>query len=299
MTGLFSLMPTPTNTRPSWVWTALALQSLVLVLSVSGCVQVLAYWSRYAASGLGGQLIVREFIPAITIAVSLVGLWQTRRWGWIVAVITDSVLCARTLWFLLDYAAFAVRNAHFLGFNLWVFAALAVLLYQPVRGHFMGPGLAPLRGLTPLARTQPLRLLVYFAVAAVATCVAAAFSIGLLMSRRHEGSQAFGLLLYFGFTTGFVASLIFALTLTAAARRFGPSKLWMWLLLGGSLAPILIAAMAFMGGHVGTGLNFVFWGPETLVQAWWLTPPIGIFTAWICYAIYPWGFSPSRGGKRF
>jgi hypothetical protein len=107
------------NSRPSWVWAALALQFVLLSLTAYGCVQVLALWSRYAASGMGAQLAVRVFFPAAMIAVSLIGLWRTRRWGWILALVADGALCAQTLWFLLDYAPRAVRNARWLAFNIW------------------------------------------------------------------------------------------------------------------------------------------------------------------------------------
>jgi len=137
------------NSRPSWVWAALALQFVLLSLTAYGCVQVLALWSRYAASGMGAQLAVRVFFPAAMVAVSLIGLWRTRRWGWILAFVADGALCAQTLWFLLDYAR-AIRNARWLAFNIWEFAALAVLIYRPVRDHFLQRNRVPRKATTPL-----------------------------------------------------------------------------------------------------------------------------------------------------
>ncbi len=141
------------NSRPSWVWAALALQFVLLSLTAYGCVQVLALWSRYAASGMGAQLAVRVFFPAAMVAVSLIGLLRTRGWGWILALVADGALCAQTLWFLLDYAR-AIRNARWLAFNIWEFAALAVLIYRPVRDHFLQRNRVPHKATTPLVRAE-------------------------------------------------------------------------------------------------------------------------------------------------
>jgi hypothetical protein len=46
-------------------------------------------------------------------------------------------------------------------------------------------------------------------------------------------------------------------------------------------------------GQAGTGDQLA-----TRLQVWWLTLPAGVFTAWICYAIYPWGFSQSHQTSR-
>ena len=59
----------------------------------------------------------------------------------------------------------------------------------------------------------------------------------------------------------------------------------------------VLASIGKMYGGAGP-FNFVFWGPETLLQVWWLTLPAGVFTAWIYYAIYPWGFSQSHQTSR-
>jgi hypothetical protein len=292
------------NSRPPWVWAALALQFAILSFTAYGCVQVLALWSRHTALGMGAQLAARVFFPAAMVAVSLIGLWRTRRWGWVLALVADGALCAQTLWFLLDYATLAVRNARFLTFSIWKFVALAVLVYRPVRDHFLQRNRVPRKATTPLVRAESgvdqagklLRILVYFAVAVVAACVATAFSLAFFMGQKNGGSRVFALFLYVGLMTGCVTSFLFILILTLVARKLGPARLWLWLLLGGLLAPGLIFVLASIGKiYEGAGpFNFVFWGPETLLQVWWLTLPAGVFTAWICYAIYPWSFSPSH-----
>jgi hypothetical protein len=290
------------------VWAALALQLVLLALTAYECVQVLSLWSRYAASGMGAQLAVRVLFPAAMLAVSLIGLWRTRRWGWVLALVADGALCAQTLWFLLDYATRAVRNARWLAFNIWEFAALAVLLYSPVRDHFLQRNRVPRMATTPLVRPEStvgqagklLRILVYFTVAVVAACVVTAFSLALFMGQKNGGTRGFALFLYLGLMTGSVTSFLFILILTFVARKLGPARLWLWLLLGGLLAPSLIFVLASIGKMYGAAgpLNLVFWGPETLLQVWWLTLPAGVFTAWICYAIYPWGFSQSHHTSR-
>ena len=242
------------------------------------------------------------------VAVSLIGLWRTRRWGWILALVADGALCAQTLWFLLDYSTRAVRNARWLAFNIWEFAALAVLLYRPVRDHFLQRNRVPRKATTPLVRAESgvdqagklLRILVYFAVAVVAACVVTVFSLAIFMGQKNGGSRGFALFLYVSLMTGGVASFLFILILTLVARKLGPARLWLWLLLGGLLAPGLIFVLASIGKMYGGAgpFNFVFWGPETLLQVWWLTLPAGVFTAWICYAIYPWGFSHSHQTSR-
>jgi hypothetical protein len=208
----------------------------------------------------------------------------------------------------LDYSTRAVRNARWLAFNIWEFAALAVLLYRPVRDHFLQRNRVPRKATTPLVRAESgvdqagklLRILVYFAVAVVAACVVTVFSLAIFMGQKNGGSRGFALFLYVSLMTGGVASFLFILILTLVARKLGPARLWLWLLLGGLLAPGLIFVLASIGKMYGGAgpFNFVFWGPETLLQVWWLTLPAGVFTAWICYAIYPWGFSHSHQTSR-
>jgi hypothetical protein len=202
----------------------------------------------------------------------------------------------------------AVRNARWLAFNIWEFAALGILLYRPVRDHFLQRNRVPRKATTPLVHAESgvhqagklLCILVYFAVAVVAVCVVTAFSLALFMGQKNGGSRGFGLFLHFGLMTGCVASFLFILILTLVARKLGPARLWLWLLLGGLLGPGVIFVLASIGKmYAGAGpFNFVSWEPETLLQVWWLALPAGVFTAWICYAIYPWGFSQSHQTSR-
>lgn len=195
-----------------------------------------------------------------------------------------------------------VRNPRYGLACIWSLrvAALAVLLYRPVRGHFLGQNGGPRKATLPLARVsrasqagKPLRILLYFTVAVVASCVATAFSLAVFVGQKNGGSRGFVLFLYFGLTTGCAASFLFALILTLLVRKFDPSRLWLWVLLGGSLAPCLIFALALIGRwfFVAGPFTLIFWAPETLFQVWWLTPPTGIFTAWVCYTMHPRVFS--------
>ena len=239
--------------RPAWVWGALSLQFLLFSLSAYSCVRVLASWSQYAALGIGLQLAIRVFAPAAMRTVSLIGLWRNRRWGWIVALIANVALCAQVLWFLLDYAAWTIRNPRWLALDVLDFAALVVLLYKPVWDHFLGQNRISPRAIPPVGvqggtyqTVQSLRILVYFAVTVVATCFVAAFSLALFMGQKNGGSRAFVLILYFGFVTGSVASFLFTLVLTLLVRKLGPARRWLWLLLGASLAPALIFVFSFV-----------------------------------------------------
>lgn len=282
--------------RPPWVWTALALQFVLVLLSVYGCIQALLFLSRYATSGMGAQLLFREFIPGGAAAVSLIGLWRNRRWGWGLALIVDGAMCAQFLWFLLNYSTAVTRHPAISAFNIWQFAALAVLLYRPVWEHFLGQHT---RNQTLLARAgKPLRWVVYFSTAVLSTCIVTAFFFTVFMGQKNAGNggiRGFAVFLYFGLMTGCVASFLFALILTFLARKLGPTRLWPWLLLGAALAPALILVLGIIGNRGPGPLNVAFWGAQALVQVWWLTPLAGIFTGWICYVMYPWCVStPGR-----
>lgn len=294
---------TSSSIRPPWVWVALAIHCVLVLLTGYVSVQVLASWPRYAASGKAAELVIRVFVPTVMATVSLVGLWRTKRWGWILALITDVALCLQDLWFLLDYARFAIRHAASLAYNLCEFAALAVLLSRPVQIHFAGRNAGPHNATIPPVPVprgsqsgKPLRVLLYFTVAVVATCLATAFSLAIFMGQKNGGSRGFVVFLCFGLTTGCAASFLFALILTLLVRKFDPSRLWLWVLFGGLLAPCLIFALALVGGLFvrAPAFNLIFWAPQTLFQVWWLTPSTGIFTAWVCYMMHPWAFSESR-----
>jgi hypothetical protein len=289
-------MDMTSRTRPPWVWAALSLQLVLSSLSVYACIQAFLFLSRHTASRMVPPPLFRDFIAATT-TVSLIGLWRTKRWGWGLALIAAGTMCVQFLWFLLDYPTVVIRFPSFLAFNIWQFAALAVLLYRPVREHFVEQRA---RSYTlPLVPTEnlqhqtgkPLHWVVYFCVAVVSTCVLTAFSLALFMGQKHPGnggSRGFALYLVLGLVNGSVASFLFALFLTLLARKLGPTRPWPWLLLGGTLAPVLILIFAFIGNYLGQPFYSVFWGPVVLLQIWWLTPPTGVITGWICYLMYPW-----------
>lgn len=285
------------NTRPPWVWTALSLQFVLASISLFSCTLLLPLLTRHATWETISQSLYRGFIPGATATASLVGLWRTRRWGWRLALLADGIMCVQDLWFLLNYPTVLLRHPRFLAFDIWEFAALAILLYRPVMEYFLAqhpttetvarPPAQPWGG--PAAK--PWGLVIYFAVAVISTCVVTAFALAVFMGHKNPGSGGFKLfvvLLYFAFMTGCGASFLFALILTLLVRKLDPIRLWPWLLLGGPLAPSLIFVLAFIGLHLGPGpWNIVFQGPETLLRGWWLTAPIGIVTGWICYTMYP------------
>jgi len=281
--------------RPPSVWAVLSLQSVFTAIALYSCVQILASWSRYG--GMHTQLLAREFVPASILAVSVVGLWSDKSWGWILALVADCTICADVLWFTLNYPGPA-RNPHFpLAFNIVEFAAVAALTHSPVREHFLKrqprPTITSQVGVQGSASQIPkwVRIVIYFAVAAMVTCAVTAFSLAVFMGPKNGGNKGFLLFLLFGITTGGVASLLFVFVLTAAGRQFGSTRLWVWLLFGASLAPCLIVTLGVLERFlVARMLYFVFWGPATLIQVWWLTPPTGVVTGWICYLMYPWAY---------
>lgn len=285
------------NTRPPWVWTALSLQLVLVLFSLSSCILLLSLLTQHATWETISQALYRGFIPGAMATVSLVGLWRTRSWGWRLALLADGIMCLQILWFLLNYPTVLLRHPRLFAFNIWEFAAPAVLLYRPVRDYFLRQH--PARDTVARVAAQrrggqagkPLGLVIYFAVAVISTCVVTAFSLAVFMGQKDPGSGGFKLFLlflYFALMTGCGASFLFALILTLLVRKLDPTRLWPWLLLGGSLAPGLIFVLAFIGFHLGPGpWNVVLLGPETLLRGWWLTAPIGVVTGWICYTMYP------------
>jgi hypothetical protein len=296
-------MNTRSSTRPGWVWASLALQFVLVSLGAWTSAAVLGSWSKYAAPGTQLQLVIRLFVPDALVAASLLGLWRTKRWGWWLAVLADSILCAQALWFLLDYGSFAVHHPRTIVFDVLDFAALTVLLYRPVRNHFLGRNGArrrvtttprPLQSGRVRPAVKPQRILLYFGGAVTATGIATAFSLALWMGQKNGGSRGFVLILYYGFMIGSLAAFLFALVLTLVGSKLGPARLWLWLLAGGVLAPGLSLALGLIGAAffatrvVGVALR----GPVYLLQVWWLTIPSGAFAGLICYTMYPWAFEP-------
>jgi len=298
-------MNTRSETRSSWVWAALIFQGVILLSSAWGCLQILTAWPRYAAyHSQIVPVVSRELIQTLAVGVSLFGLWRGKFWGWLLAVLVDGAMCFQTLSFFLQYGARVGLNPRLIGFSVWDFIALGVLLHHTVRTLFLGPGRGrPLQPQphAPAARIsgvgKVLRVVVYFAVAVIATCTVTAFSLSLMFGEKLGGPRGFIFILYMGFLIGSFASFLLALALTLAARRFGPTKWWVWLLLGASVAPALEIAMLllvrqFQGSNVA-GVGYLLGGPAYLNSAPWLVIPGGLVTALICYEMYPWTFPRS------
>lgn len=136
-----------------------------------------------------------------------------------------------------------------------------------------------------------LRAALYFAVATFASCVVTAFSLALFANQNGEAGVTFMLFLYFGFMTGSIASLVFAMTLTFVVRKLGPDRLWRWLLIGVAIALARTCGLARTGNVLGPNFNLIFCGPMVLSPKWRLAVPIGVFTALVCSAMHPWAFA--------
>jgi len=286
------------HSRRTSVWIALCVQIAVTAISGYGCLLSIELWSRYPT--IGGHVVARSVASAALLVVSVIGLWKSQSWGWVLALITDSIMCGQALLVALNNPVIAARSVRFLAFNLWEFTAVATLLYPPVRQHFFKRRLPGTK--QPVIAVQArvhgprkwIPILGYFVVAMVGTCAATAFSLALYMGQKSGGGGGFLFLLYLGVTTGGLASFLFVSLLTAASRLLGSTLLWVWLLVGGLLAPCLIGLLALTGRHIGTATSAVmFWGPTTLMQVWWLPPLVGAVTGWLCFTIYPWAFALS------
>jgi hypothetical protein len=296
-------MKTKPGARTGWVWTALVLQGVIFLLSGQSLARLIASWAEYVARGVNMlPFVLRSAVEAGLAGASLIGLWRRQRWGWFLGVLTNGVVCAQVLWSLLEVGVAVVRSPIFLVFSVLDFAAFVVFLHDPVRKYFLGSnqhGEAVARargsGAGPNQPIKPLRVMVYFVVATMAACIATAFTVTLLIGQKAGGGRGFVLILYFGLMGGSAASFLFVLILTMVVHKSGLTGLWLWLLLGGGLAPVLILALGLLGRIVFSGaLSFLFYGPVYLSQAWWVTPPIGVVTAWVCFVMYPWGFSQPR-----
>jgi hypothetical protein len=302
------------SARPQWVWAGLVLQSVVSLLSVWSAGQMLISWPRYAAYGT--QMIpqiVRSIVEAILLGVSLVGLWQSKRWGWLLGLLVDAAICLLYLYYALEYPRL-ILNPRYLALNIWEFAAFAVLLHLPVRAYFQGkrdlPGPTAPPGRLPIAEINAMqrsfRGLVYIVAAVAATCLVTTFSLAVALGDKAGGGRGFLFLLVIGFEIGGAASFLFVVLLTVAARGFGAGRFVVWLIAGGLLAPGLILGMGVLvktflirSGPLGTGppnmlLAIFFTGPVYLFQVWWLAIPAGIVTSFLCYQMYPWAFGQSK-----
>jgi hypothetical protein len=298
------------SARTQWVWAALGLQCIVFLVSVWSAGQMLVSWPRHAPySAQWIPHIVRSIVEALLLGISLLGLWQSKQWGWLLGVLVDAASCILYLYYGVRYPRLLV-NPRYLALNIWEFAAIAVLLHQPVRAYFQGksdlpgstasPVRAPVAEMSALQRS--FRGLVYFVVAVATACTVTAFLLAVSLGDKAGGFRGFLFLLIIGFEIGSAASFLFVVLLTVAARGFGPGRLGVWLIAGGLLAPGLILGMGLLvktflmrSGPVGTGplnmlLEIIFTGPAYLFQAWWLAIPAGIVTSFVCYQMYPWAF---------
>ncbi len=306
-TGVFD-MDRRASARPEWVWAALALQCVVFLFGVWSAAKMLLSWPKYAA--YGAQMIphiVRSIAEAILLGISLLGLWRSKHWGWLLGLLVDAAICILYLYYAMGYPRL-ILNPRYLAFNIWEFAAVAVLLHLPVRAYFQGKrdlpvSPAPPRHLPKMnALQRSFRGLVYFVVAVAATCAVTAFSLAVMMGDKAGGGRRFLFLLIIGFEIGSAASFLFVVLLTVAARGFGPAQFGVWLIAGVLLAPGLILGMGLLAktflvgsGPLGTGplsllINILFTGPMYLFQVWWLAIPAGIVTSFLCYQMYPWVF---------
>jgi len=298
------------SVRPNWVWAALVLQCVVFLISVWSAGQMLVSWPKYAASG--SQMIpyvARSLVEAILMGMSLVGLWRSKHWGWLLGLLVDAAICVLFLYYGIGYQRLLL-NPRYLAFNIWEFAAFAALLHVPVREYFRREGdslgsAAPSR-LIPDAEVSALqrsfRGLAYFVVAVAATCIGTAFSVAVMLGDKAGRGRGFLFLLIIGFEIGSAASFLFAVLLTVAARLIAPARLAVWLIAGALLAPGLILVFGLLAKAflMGTGplvegpftlfLNILFTGPLYLFQVWWLAIPPGIVTSFLCYQMYPWVF---------
>ena len=296
------------DTRPEWVWAALVLQCIVFLLDVWSAGQLIVLWPRYAAYGTQWiPHIVQSIVAAMLLGISLMGLWRSKRWGWLLGVMVDAAICVLYLRSVIEFPRLLL-NPVVLAFNIWEFAAVAVLLHLPVRAYFQGKrdlpvSPAPPRHLPKMNALQgSFRGFVYFVVAVAATCAVTAFSLAVMMGDKAGGGRRFLFLLIIGFEIGGAASFLFVVLLTVAARGLGPAQFAVWLIAGVLLAPGLILGMGLLAktflvgsGPLGTGplsllINILFTGPMYLFQVWWLAIPAGIVTSFLCYQMYPWVF---------
>lgn len=298
------------SVRPGWVWAALVPQGVLFLGSLWSTGHLIVLSPKYA--GYGAQFIpqvVQSIVETILLGVSLVGLWQSKRWGWLLGVLLDATVCALFLYSAMRFPRL-ILIPQVWAFNVWEFAALAILLQVPVRDYFRRQGNLPGSGARPgripaaeiNALQRAFRGLAYFVAAVAAICVVMTFSLAVTLGEKAGGSRGFLFLLIIGFEIGGAASFLFVVLLTVAARCFGPARLGVWLIAGGLLAPGLILGMGLLAkaflvgsGPLGTGplnmvLDIFFTGPAYLFQVWWLAIPAGIVTSFLCYQMYPWVF---------
>jgi len=290
--------------RTTWVWAALVLQSALFAIGLWSDVQFLVLWPRYASHT--SQLLpylVRSLAETALLGVSLIGVWRSKRWGWLLALLVDGYMCAMDLSVLLELHILAARyhRARILFFQALDYVTFALLLHRPVQRYFtLQDALSrtlgtqarkPSREIGRLERS--LRIITFYAVATVFICILTVFSVTLMAGDKAGGARGFLFLLYVAFAAGGISAFLFTLIMTVLVRRQNPARLWLWILVGGLLAPGMILGMGLLGAHAMRGvaiLGYVFGGALYLFQVWWLGIPIGIITAFACYQMYPWSF---------
>jgi len=285
-------MESTRNTRSTWAWAAVILQGSIFLSAAWGFLQTLLYWQVYAHQILHMlPLILRAAILTAVSGISLVGLWRSKGWGWILAVLTDSASCLLTLSSLLQFPMI-LRNPKWVAFSVLDLLGLALLIHRPVRACFLGE--AEPREISSVDRF--LRVLVYFAVAVIVTCLATSFAITMLLGQKGGGVRGFLFFGVLGFEIGALPSFLFALLLTLAGRFVCSNKLWAWLLAGAVLAPGLTFGISILmsklqissGGAASVGVLLA--GPQYLYGTLWLTISVGLITAFLCYQMFPWSF---------
>lgn len=302
------------TTRSTWVWVALLLQGMVFLATLWSSLRVLSLWSKFAPQAPLAlfRALSLSSVEAVASGIALAGLWQSKRWGWILGVTADAAMCLFTLSNLVQYSTLLLRNPRWFAFSVWDFAALAVLLHRPVRAYFLGqmdlPQQMTAQGTNYATKgAEPrevhwiergLRVLVYFVAAMCVTCFVTTFSLLLQLGQKAGGVRGFAVMLVFGFVLGSGPSFLFTLLLTITARIFRPFRLWAWLLWGALLPPGLVLGMGTAASRLDSGGNgagarilaVFFTGPMWLFQAWWLTIPAGLIAAFVCFQLFPWAF---------
>ena len=291
--------------RPEWVWAALVLQGVVFLIGVWSASQMIFLWPKSPAYA------GRSIVEATLLAISLIGLWQSKRWGWLLAVLVDASICLLCLLPMIQFPRL-ILNVRLWAFNIWEFAAFVFLMHAPVREFFRGDSKLPVSAAAPRPIPQPeidargrsFRVLVYFVATIVATCLVTTLTLALWLGEKAGGDRGFLFLLLIGFEIGSFASFLFGLVLTLLARKFGPARLGVWLTAGVLLAPGLVLGLGLLAmlaaklplatGPLNALLGVLLTGPMYLFQVWWLSIPAGIATSFFCYQMYPWAFGRSK-----
>jgi len=306
-------MNSPLKARPTLVWIFLGLSLASLLQGAFGCFQMLLLYVR-PQPYVPLQTLILTFLSLALSTLAWIGLWRSRRWAWILAILLSIYGWLQEARVFLSYAAIIVHNVRFMTGVVLGLINFALLLSRPVREFFLNQGGAPrVREVKTLsAGARSMRIALYFLVAVAAPIVVSAYTMALMGGQKLGGSSGFLLFLLYGFPAGAAASLLFAITLTLIVRGLNPARVWQWILVGGLLAPVLMSTLTFLGERLtqngsGNGVQlsafwsiagYVFWGPMMLNSLRYIAPIDGILTAWICSAMYPWSFAQSPRAKR-